>query len=185
MTPSRASSARGGPSTPLRTGFWGWYERHYTLILWATTLLFVLQVVHLYWLGTHVIAGRLLGYSLFNPPSFWQYVIIAVDYTEVPALISTSMLYIYELQKRFSWKAVVFLILLNSQWLHLFWITDEFVVNQFAGRAATLLPVWLAWVAIMIDYLEVPVMIDTFVKSGRAIANGRWKEAMKQIANRE
>ncbi|WP_196300572.1 hypothetical protein, partial [Streptococcus pneumoniae] len=76
----------------------------------------------------------------------------------------TSVLYIYELQKRFSWKPVLFLIMLNSQWLHLFWITDEFVVNQFAGRAVTVLPVWLAWVAILIDYLEVPVMIDTFLK---------------------
>jgi hypothetical protein len=177
MTPSRASSAR--------TGFWGWYERHYSWILWGTTLLFFLQVVHLYWLGTHVILHRLLGYGLWDPSDVLQYLIILVDYTEVPAIISTSVLYIYELQKRFSWNSVLFLILLNSQWLHLFWITDEFVLNQFSGRPDTILPVWLAWVAIMIDYLEVPVMIDTFVKSGRALKKGGVKAAMKKIAERE
>jgi hypothetical protein len=177
MPSSRTSSGR--------TGFWGWYERHYTLILWATTLLFFLQVVHLYWLGAHVILHRLLGYGLWDPSEVLQYLIIIVDYTEVPAIISTSALYIYELQKRFSWKAVLFLIMLNSQWLHLFWITDEFVVNQFDDHAVTVLPVWLAWVAIMIDYLEVPVMIDTFVKSGRALRQKGLKAALKQIAERD
>ena len=176
MSLSRPSSAGKG-----RGGFWAWYERHYHLILWATTILFFLQVVHLYWLGTHVIAQRLLGYSLFNPAPIIQYLIIAVDYTEIPALISTTVLYLYDLQKRFSWKAVLFLVLLNSQWLHLFWITDEFVVNQFAGRAVTVLPVWLAWVAIMIDYLEVPVMVDTFMKSGKALQKRGVKAAMKEI----
>jgi len=180
MTPSRLSSAGKG-----RTGFWGWYERHYNVILWGTTILFVLQIVHLYWLGTHVILHRLFGFNIWDPSPLLQYAIIAVDYTEIPALISTSVLYIYDLQKRFSWKAVLFLILLNSQWLHLFWITDEFVVNQFADRAVTVLPVWLAWVAIMIDYLEVPVMIDTFVKSQRVLRRKGLKEAMKKIAEHD
>jgi len=47
--------------------------------------------------------------------------------------------------------------------LHLFWITDEFVIEQFArmGERATLLPLWLAWLAIAIDYLELPVIYDT------------------------
>jgi hypothetical protein len=176
MTPAR-------PSPGGRSSFWSWYERHYSWILWGTTLLFFLQIVHLYWLGTHVIAQRLLGYSLFNPNTVIQYLIIAVDYTEIPALISTSVLYIYDLQKRFSWKPVLFLILLNSQWLHLFWITDEFVVNQFSGREMTVLPVWLAWVAILIDYLEVPVMIDTFMKSGRALKKKGLRAAMKELAS--
>ena len=107
-----------------------------------------------------------------------------MDYTEIPALITTSFLYIYELRKRFSWKAVFFLIALNSQWLHLFWITDEFVLNQFSGRPDTVLPVWLAWVAIMIDYLEVPVIIDTVFKFGKAIARGNVKGAFENIAKK-
>ncbi len=169
--------------TTRKRGFWGWYERHYNVILWATTLLFLLQVVHLHWLGSHVILHRLIGHSLWNPSDFLQYLIIAVDYTEIPAIISTSMLYIYDLQKRFSWKPILFLILLNSQWLHLLWITDEFVVNQFADRVVTVLPVWLAWVAILIDYLEVPVMIDTFIKSGQALREKGLKAALKEIAS--
>lgn len=166
---------------PDRRGFWAWYERHYTLNLGLTTVLFALQIVHLYWLATHVIAGRILGYSLFNPSPFFQYLIIVVDYTEIPALISTSVLYIYELRKRFGWKPVFFLIALNSQWLHLFWITDEFVVNQFAGRPDTVLPVWLAWVAILIDYLELPVIVDTSVRFIRRLRRGRVKEALTEL----
>lgn len=168
-------------SSTKRGGFWGWYERHYKLNLGLTTFLFALQVVHLYWLAADVIAGRILGYSFFDPSAFWQYLIIVVDYTEIPALISTSVLYIYELQKKFSWKAVLFLIFLNTQWLHLFWITDEFVVNQFAGRPSTVLPTWLAWVAIMIDYLEVPVIIDTVAKFVRELKYGHIRNAFEKL----
>jgi hypothetical protein len=168
-----------------RTGFWAWYERHYTLNLGITTVLFALQIIHLFWLGTHVIADRLLGESLFNPTPLFEYLIILVDYTEIPALISTSVLYIYELRKKFSWKALAFLIFLNSQWLHLFWITDEFVVNEFAGRSVSILPAWLAWVAILIDYLELPVIVDTVIKFIRALKKGKVKEAFVEIAERD
>lgn len=169
-----------------KSPFWAWYERHYTLILWGTTLLFFLQVVHLYWLATHVVLHRLFGWEIWNPSALLQYLIIIVDYTEIPALITTSVLYIHELRKKFSWKAVLFLVLLNSQWLHLFWITDEFVLSQFEGRVRSIaLPLWLAWVAIMIDFLEVPVMIDTFMKSGKALGKGGLKSALKEIAERD
>lgn len=141
--------------------FWRWYERHYALALTLTSLLFALQIVHLYWLTTHVVLQRLTGISYFNPSLFWEYVIIIVDYTEIPALLSTTLLYVYELKKDFAWRYILFIVLLNSQWLHLFWITDEFVVQQFLGGEKTVLPVWLAWAAISIDYLEIPVMIAT------------------------
>lgn len=171
--------------SPKKSAFWSWYERHYTLNLGLTTALFALQVVHLYWLAAHVIALRLFGQSFFTPSEFYEYVIIVVDYTEIPALISTSILYIYELRKGFNWKAAFFLFFLNTQWLHLFWITDEFVVNQFAGRPDTILPTWLAWVAILIDYLEVPVIVDTFIKFFRALGKGNVKEAFVEIAERD
>ncbi|MBI3255992.1 MAG: hypothetical protein HYZ63_03405, partial [Candidatus Andersenbacteria bacterium] len=69
---------------------------------------------------------------------------------------------------------VVYLVFLNTQWLHLFWISDEFVIHTFLGEphGGTILPTWLAWVAIMIDYLEVPVIIDTLRKVGRALKKG-------------
>lgn len=163
------------------SGFWAWYERHYVFALTLTAGLFALQLVHLYWLTADVVASRLFGQSYFQLTPFWQSVIILVDYTEIPGLISTSVLYVYELRKRFSWKSVLFLIALNSQWLHLFWITDEFVVDQFSGNAsATVLPAWLAWIAILIDYLELPVIADTMVKVKRAFSSQDKVHALKE-----
>lgn len=166
--------------------FWAWYERHYTLTLTVTTLLFALQVIHLWWLAAHVIALRLVGESFFYTNPLIQTVIVLVDYTEIPALVSTTFLYLYELRKSFSWKALFFIVFLNSQWLHLFWITDEFVLDELAGRGnATILPAWLAWVAILIDYLELPVIIDTFVKLGKTLRKGNVTEALRVIKDRD
>ena len=92
-------------------------------------------------------------------PSRW--LIILVDYTEIPALISVSLVYVNDLRKRgASLKPILYLLFLNSQLLHIFWITDEFVVSSGAGETSSL-PVWLAYVAILIDYLELPVIYDT------------------------
>ena len=166
--------------------FWAWYERHYVLTLAVTTFLFALQVIHLWWLATHVIALRLIGRSFFETSPLFETIIVLVDYTEIPALVSTTFLYFYDLRKNFSWKAVAFIVFLNSQWLHLFWITDEFVVDQFQGGGrGTVLPVWLAWVAILIDYLELPVIVDTFVKLGKTLRKGNVKEALEVIRERD
>jgi hypothetical protein len=176
----------GGKADESFGWFWRWYERHYVLNLTITSFLFALQLVHLYWLTADVVAFRLLGESFFHPSPFWRTVIIIVDYTEIPGLISTSVLYIYELRKRYSIKYVGFLLALNSQWLHLFWITDEFVVDRFSETAsgAVVLPIWLAWVAILIDYLELPVIVDTLVKVKKAFSArdrvGALKEALAE-----
>ena len=154
--------------------FWGWYERNYTLNVGIALVLFVFQLVHLYWLSFEVVFMRLFGESWVQFEGIFQTLIVLVDYTEIPALLSVSLIYIDKLRKGWDTKSVLFLILLNSQWLHLFWITDEYVVDQFAGASdghsygGTILPAWLAWVAIFIDYLELPVMVDTgitFIKS--------------------
>lgn len=142
--------------------FWNWYERHLTLNISIAFFLFLLQIVHLFWLGTHVMALKLLGVSFFDPSGIWYYLILLVDYTEIPALISVSFIYINELRKGFHFKSALYLVLLASQFLHIFWITDEYVLDTFVHGATLLpLPAWLAWVAILIDYLEVPVIIDT------------------------
>ena len=142
--------------------FWAWYERHLVFNISLALFLFLLQIIHLYWLGGHVIAHRLTGESYFELSGLWYYLIIVVDYTEIPALITTSLIYINELRKGYKLSSVIYLLLLLSQFLHLFWITDEFVVDSFTQVThQTLLPAWLAWIAILIDYLEVPVMIDT------------------------
>ena len=62
-------------------------------------------------------------------------------------------------------KTWLYLLLLNSQWIHLFWITDEVVLENFTGEALVPIPFWLAWIAISIDYLELPVMYDTITKT--------------------
>lgn len=83
------------------------------------------------------------------------------DYLEVPTLVSASLLYVNELRKGFTWRAVGYLLMLNTQWIHIYWITDEVVVKYFAGDVPPEWNVFLAWVAILIDFLEVPVILDT------------------------
>ncbi len=165
--------------------FWGWYERTYTLNISIALGLFLLQIIHLIWLSGEVVWGRIHEHSLFEFTGIWQTLIILVDYTEIPALISVSLVYINELRKGFSWLSLMYLVFLNSQWLHILWITDEFVVAAFAGAAAVAIPMWLAWVAILIDYLELPVMFDTLKKFFAALREGRTKEFLKHELREE
>ncbi len=167
--------------------FWHWYEKNYKLNVGLAAGLFVLQLIHLYWLSAHVVSHRLLGRGYFELEGIWEILILIVDYTEIPAIITTSFVYIHalrrfpEVEPRVDWQPAgeqrpkikdwLYLLFINSQWLHIFWITDEFVIEQFArmGERATLLPVWLAWSAIAIDYLELPVIYDTIRKFFRIL----------------
>jgi hypothetical protein len=168
LRPRQPSMARG-----MWDRFWRWYERHYLLNLAVASGLFVLQLVHLYWLGADPIATRVSGDGLFHPTGFVRYLILFVDYTEIPALMAVSLVYVNELRSGRSFRPLLFLVLLNSQWLHIFWITDEYVGNELAGQpAASSLPGWLAWVAILIDYGELPVIWDTLKRAARALSAG-------------
>ena len=153
----------------LWSGFWAWYERNYVLNVALASLLFLLQLAHLTWLGADPIAQRLTAHSLFSLHGFLQYLIWFVDYSEIPALVVVSLVYVNELRRGFSWKAVLFLLFLNSQWLHIFWITDEYVAAELGGASSPSLPGWLAWVAILIDYLELPVIYDTLKRLATAL----------------
>lgn len=148
--------------------FWVWYERNYVLNITIAAVLFALQIVHLIWLTGQPLAEKALGESAFAIDGAARWLIVLVDYAEVPALVSVSLIYVNDLRKVFEWKPFAFLLFLNSQWLHIFWITDEFVV-QTNGPVATALPAWLAYVAISIDYLELPVIVDTVKKFAAAI----------------
>src|SRR3989344_7932794 len=108
----------------------------------------------------NVVALRLLGKSFLELSDIPNILIALVDYTEIPALITATLLYFSQLYAKFNWKSLWFLVLINSQWLHLLWITDAFVVNRFSEMGHTILPVWLAWIAIFIDYFELPVIFD-------------------------
>ena len=144
--------------------FWSWYEDNLHLNIGIAAGIFVWQIIHLFWLTTNVVLERLFSIVFFNLSGIWEYAVIAVDYTEIPALFTVSLIYINDLrQNRERFRSTLFLILLNSQWLHLLWITDEFVVAHFRGEYE-LVPLWLTWLAISIDYLELPVIYDTIKK---------------------
>lgn len=144
--------------------FWNWYENHLRINVAIATGLFVLQIVHLIWLTSDVVIERLFSFTLLNLSGIWESLIIIVDYSEIPAIITVSLVYLNELRKRINVrKNLWFIFLLNSQWIHLLWITDEFVLAHFRGEHPVF-PLWLIWTAIMIDYLELPVMYDTIKK---------------------
>lgn len=158
--------------------FWRWYERHLTLNTAIAAGLFLLQIVHLYWLFTDIILLRLTGKSWFYDSDVLKTVIAVVDYTEIPAIISTSLLYINLMRKKFKLRYLLFFAFINSQWIHLFWLTDEVVVATFTQRAIVGIPVLLSWIAILIDYLELPVIADT---SRRLIQALRQQKNLKTI----
>ncbi|MDP3696670.1 MAG: hypothetical protein Q8R55_01405 [Candidatus Taylorbacteria bacterium] len=140
--------------------FWDWYKENIRFNHILVAVLFGWQLLHLYWLTTNVIAGKLLGYPIFDPDEFYQLLLIFADYAEIPALVGGTLLYFHALKEGSIKKSIIFIILINSQWLHLFWITDEFVISHFRGEHPYI-PFWLVWTAILIDYLELPVIYDT------------------------
>lgn len=160
--------------------FWAWYERNYSLNVGIAAGLFALQLVHLVWLTFQPLWGRLFEHPAFEIEKPWSWPLLLVDYTEIPALVSVSLVYVNELRKGGPrLRPVAYLLFLNSQWLHIFWITDEFVVESGASGAETALPAWLAYVGIAIDYLELPVIYDTFAKLARALRERRPAHALR------
>jgi hypothetical protein len=160
--------------------FWDWYNRHYALNITVAAGLFALQIVHLVWLTFDPLWFKLFGEALFELDKPWSWPLLLVDYTEVPVLVSVSLVYLNELRAGFGWKPVVYLAFLNSQWLHIFWITDEFVVASNDGQASVGLPLWLAYIAIAIDYLELPVIYDTLRRMGAEWRNGRLRRFLEE-----
>ncbi len=121
-----------------------WLER-------LSAALFLTQIAHLVWMSTYVIPLQLGSSPLWEPPPA---PLALADYLELPAILATSILYV----RTRSWSM---LLLVNVQLFHIFWITDEFVLER-----GTLSPV-AAWIAIFIDYLELPVIADTIRRAAR------------------
>jgi hypothetical protein len=142
-----------------------WY-RYENLNLKITFVLISLQLLHLYWLTTDVVLQRIYGESFLIFPKAFLPVFVIIDYIEIPALISGMTFYslsIYKHQKD-SWKNSLFLAMLAVQVVHIFWITDEIVYDTFFKTRLVEFPLYIAWIAILIDYLELPVMADLFYK---------------------
>ena len=142
-----------------------WY-RYENLNLKITFILISLQLLHLYWLTTNVVLQRIYGESFLIFPKAFLPVFVVIDYIEIPALISGITFYslsIYKHQKD-SWKNSLFLAMLAVQVVHIFWITDEIVYDTLFKTRLVEFPLYIAWIAILIDYLELPVMADLFYK---------------------
>jgi hypothetical protein len=137
-----------------------WYEKHRRVHVAIAAGLFTTQIVHLIWLTGNAVTPKLFDFQFFNVEGTTQILIAVVDYLEIPAIISASLLYILDFRRGLVWKSLLMLFFINSQWLHLLWITDEVVLSTVSGIAQDW-PVWLAWIAILIDYLELPVIYDT------------------------
>lgn len=144
--------------------FWTRYEN---LNLRITFILISLQILHLYWLTADVVLHRISGHSYLGLPKELLPLFIVVDYIEIPALVSGITFYLFSIFKGEPnpRKDVIFLILLAIQVVHIFWITDEIVYESLLGNDLITIPLYLTWIAILIDYLEIPVMIDLFHKT--------------------
>jgi hypothetical protein len=130
-------------------------------------MLISLQVLHLYWLTADVVLQRIVGQSYLGLPKGLLPLFILVDYVEIPALVSGITFYLFSILKHesYSRKNTIFLVLLAVQIVHIFWITDEIVYESLLDNDLVKFPEYLVWTAILIDYLEIPVMLDLFHKT--------------------
>jgi hypothetical protein len=149
-------------------GFWHRYEN---LNLKIAFVLISLQLIHLYWLTADVVIQRITGESVLGVPQGSPLFIffIIIDYVEIPALVAGLTYYalsIYKHEKN-SIKNSILLSMLAIQVFHIFWITDEVVYDSFFGSpsGSVEIPYYAVWVAILIDYLELPVIFDLFYRT--------------------
>ena len=141
------------------------YLRYQNINLKISFILISLQILHLYWLTTDVVIYRLTGIDYFIELSEFILLFIIIDYIEIPALVSGIIYYFFALiydkkEKEKRIKNTVLLILLAIQSIHIFWITDEVVYSTFVGSDLIYMPEYFVWIAILIDYLELPVIYD-------------------------
>ena len=141
------------------------YLRYQNINLKISFILISLQLLHLYWLTTYVVLYRLTGIDYFGELSDFILLFIIIDYIEIPALVSGVIYYLFTIiydkkEKEKRTKNTVLLILLAIQSIHIFWITDDIVYTTFVGSELIYMPEYFAWIAILIDYLELPVIYD-------------------------
>jgi hypothetical protein len=141
------------------------YLRYQNINLKISFILISLQLLHLYWLTTDVVIYRLTGTDYFRDLSDFILLFIIIDYIEIPALVSGLIYYFFTIiydkkEKERRIKNTILLILLAIQSIHIFWITDDVVYTTFVGSDLIYMPEYFAWIAILIDYLELPVIYD-------------------------
>lgn len=129
------------------------YQRWERLGLKVTFILVSLQVIHLFWLTTFVILN-MPELTLYIPPILF----VMIDYLELPAIFSGTIFYLLSLHLHKNKKDLLYVGLLLIQIIHIVWITDTFIYMAFNFNQM----IYLAWFAIAIDFLEVPVIWDLY-----------------------
>ena len=142
------------------------YHRYENLNLKITFFLISLQILHLYWLTTDVVLQKMFGRTFFIFPKTFLPIFVVIDYIEIPALLSANIFYSYLVRSKRSTakKNYLFLGMLAVQIVHIFWITDEVVYSSLFNYSFIEIPYLLSWIAILIDYLELAVMVDLFYR---------------------
>src|SRR4029079_15758808 len=142
------------------------YHRYENLNLKITFFLISLQIIHLYWQTTAVVFQKIFVSSVFIVPKAFLPICVVIDYIEIPALLSAIIFYSYLIRSKRSTakKNYLFLGMLAVQVVHIFWITDDVVYNSLFNYSFIEIPYVLSWIAILIDYLELPVMVDLFYR---------------------
>ena len=129
------------------------YESYNKVLLKFTTILISSQIIHLIWL-TYVAT---IPYFLFQ--EIWyipeNFLFAAIDYLEIPALTLTSLYYFVNLSK----KNILLLTAIFLQFIHIAWITDTFILENAHDIGFAI------YIVILIDYSEIPVIIDFIKKS--------------------
>jgi hypothetical protein len=75
-------------------------------------------------------------------------------------LVSGITFYFFKILENFEKKLLFLFVSMILQIYHIFWLTDEIVYEAIFQTIPIVIPPFLAWIAIFIDYLELPVILD-------------------------
>jgi hypothetical protein len=75
-------------------------------------------------------------------------------------LVSGITFYFFKILENFEKKLLFLFVSMILQIYHIFWLTDEIVYEAIFQTIPIVIPPLLAWIAIFIDYLEFPVILD-------------------------
>jgi hypothetical protein len=119
-----------------------------------------LQIVHLYWLTETSLLPLFFSSRYVIFPGILVSLFVLADFIEIPAIITRTYLYAIN-YKNNPLRNIAYVFLLNTQWFHIFWITDTYVINNITGIYWSF---YLSLLAIVIDYFEIPVILDTLIE---------------------
>lgn len=147
--------------------FWHRYEN---LNLRVAFVLISLQLIHLYWLTADIVVKRIVQDESggLSQTGLLFLLFVVIDYIEIPALVAGLTYYGVSIYRRTEKRSrnALFFALLAVQAFHIFWITDEVVYETLIGSSSAVqLPYIASWVAIAVDYLELPVIGDLFYRT--------------------